>query len=86
MAEPAIAMDPPDADLDTGAHALAEATRIAEALIFASAEPVEEKEIGKRMPEGVKAAEALQALTKGKPDLVLTDLEHHLFLQTISLK
>ena len=62
MAEPAIAMDPPDADLDTGAHALAEATRIAEALIFASAEPVEEKEIGKRMPEGVKAAEALQAL------------------------
>ena len=36
--------------------------RIAEALVFASAEPIEESEVAKRMPEGVKAWEALEAL------------------------
>ena len=42
--------------------ALIEATRVAEALIFASADPVEESEIAKRMPEGVAASEALAVL------------------------
>ena len=73
MAEPALQLSEFEADgepvsgtqtepVDAHALALREAMRIAEALIFASAEPVEEKEIGKRMPEGVKAADALQAL------------------------
>ena len=44
------------------AEALREATRIAEALIFVSSEPVDEKDIGKRMPEGVTALAALEAL------------------------
>ena len=44
------------------AEALREATRIAEALIFASSQPVEESDIGKRMPEGVTALEALEEL------------------------
>ena len=41
---------------------LHEAARIAEALIFAASEPVEESEINKKMPEGVKASEALEHL------------------------
>ena len=53
-------------ELDPTAHAreeaLREACRIAEALIFASAEPVEEGEIAKRLPEGVDAREALESL------------------------
>ena len=44
------------------AEALREGTRIAEALIFVSSEPVDEKDIGKRMPEGVTALAALEAL------------------------
>ena len=53
----------PDTDLDERqAEALREATRIAEALIFVSSEPVDEKDIGKRMPEGVTALAALEAL------------------------
>jgi segregation and condensation protein B len=55
---------PDEANPDAEAHAVAilEATRIAEALIFASADPVEESDIAKRLPEGVKVAEALEAL------------------------
>ena len=41
---------------------LRESMRIAEALIFASAEPVDESEIAKRIPEGVKASQACEAL------------------------
>lgn len=41
---------------------LAEAMRIAEALLFASAEPLVEKDIEKRMPRGVAASAALEAL------------------------
>ena len=53
----------PDNDLDERqAEALREATRIAEALIFVSSEPVDEKDIGKRMPDGVTALSALEAL------------------------
>jgi segregation and condensation protein B len=57
----------PDNDLQSPlderqAEALREATRIAEALIFVSSEPVDEKDIGKRMPEGVTALAALEAL------------------------
>ena len=53
----------PENDLDERqAEALREGTRIAEALIFVSSEPVDEKDIGKRMPEGVTALAALEAL------------------------
>lgn len=41
---------------------LAEAMRIAEALLFAAAEPLTEKDIEKRMPRGVAAGEVLEAL------------------------
>jgi len=51
----AEAMDP--VDLRMG-----EAMRIAEALIFAATEPLEESEIAKRMPEGIKVVDALARL------------------------
>ena len=54
--------EPDDEGSDVKAEALREASRIAEALIFASAEPVDEIEISRRMPDGVKAADALEAL------------------------
>jgi segregation and condensation protein B len=41
---------------------LREALRIAEALLFAATEPLEESEIARRLPEGVSAGEALAAL------------------------
>ena len=41
---------------------LAEAMRIAEALLFAAAEPMDEKDIAKRMPRGVAASAVLDAL------------------------
>ena len=47
---------------DIRAAALLQATRIAEALIFVSAEPVEEKDIARRMPDGVSVRDALEAL------------------------
>ena len=61
MAEIARLFPMDEAD-DAHAEALREATRIAEALIFASSAPVEESDIGKRMPEGVTALEALEEL------------------------
>ena len=53
---------PQDETDDARAEALLQASRIAEALIFVSADPVEEKDIAKRMPDGVSALEALEAL------------------------
>jgi segregation and condensation protein B len=44
---------------------LAEAMRIAEALLFAAAEPLAEKDIAKRMPRGVAAGAVLEALKAG---------------------
>lgn len=41
---------------------LREAKRIAEALLFAAADPVEESELRKRLPDGVKSADVLEAL------------------------
>jgi segregation and condensation protein B len=41
---------------------LAEAMRIAEALLFAAAEPLSEKDIERRMPHGIGAATVLEAL------------------------
>ncbi|HEX3495847.1 MAG TPA: SMC-Scp complex subunit ScpB, partial [Methylocella sp.] len=41
---------------------LAEAMRIAEALLFAAAEPLAEKDIEKRMPRGAAAGAVLDAL------------------------
>ncbi len=43
-------------------EAMTEAMRIAEALIFAASEPVDEADIAKRAPEGVDMREALEAL------------------------
>jgi segregation and condensation protein B len=42
--------------------ALREAKRIAEALLFAAAEPVEESELKKRLPDGVNTTQVLEAL------------------------
>ncbi len=41
---------------------LREAKRIAEALLFAAADPLEESELRKRLPDGVKSADVLEAL------------------------
>ena len=61
MAEIARLFPQDEAD-DAHAEAVLQASRIAEALIFVSADPVEEKDIAKRMPDGVSALEALEAL------------------------
>ncbi len=64
MADNVARLFPEEANPTAEAHAAAlmEATRIAEALIFASADPVEESDIARRMPEGVAAGEALEVL------------------------
>ena len=41
---------------------LAEAVRMAEAIVFASAEPVSEKQIGQRLPEGIDVPAAMAEL------------------------
>jgi len=46
----------------SGDDGLAEAMRIAEALLFAAAEPLDEKDIEKRMPRGLAAGTVLDAL------------------------
>ena len=61
MAEIARLFPQDEAD-DARAEAILQASRIAEALIFVSSDPVEEKDIAKRMPDGVSALEALEAL------------------------
>ena len=64
MAENVARLFPEEIDpaAEARAQALNEGARIAEALIFASADPVEESDIAKRMPEGVDAREALNLL------------------------
>ena len=47
---------------DAQMAALAEAKRIIEAMLFASAEPLEENALAERIPDGVKIADALAAL------------------------
>lgn len=54
--EPALFEEPEAAPL--------EAIRIAEALLFASAEPLEEADIARRMPQGVKVADVLAELKR----------------------
>ncbi len=49
-------------DRSGGAESLAEAVRIAEALIFASAQPLTETDLRGRLPEGVPVAEVLARL------------------------
>ena len=51
-----------EAVAEARAEAMREATRIAEALIFASSAPVEESDLAKRMPDGITALEALEEL------------------------
>ena len=43
-------------------ESLLEASRIAEAQLFAASEPVDESDLAKRMPEGIKVAEVLDGL------------------------
>ncbi|MBL8587002.1 MAG: SMC-Scp complex subunit ScpB [Methylobacteriaceae bacterium] len=64
MADPAILPDDESpADAPAAPDGLpAEALRIAEALLFASAEPLAEKEIARRLPEGVRVREVLAEL------------------------
>jgi segregation and condensation protein B len=62
VAEVAVLFPDYEESAEMNAEPLREATRIAEALIFASSEPVDESEIGKRMPDGVSATQALEAL------------------------
>ena len=64
MADNIARLFPDELDPTAAAHAeaLLEGSRIAEALIFASADPVEESEIARRMPDGVDVREALEAV------------------------
>ncbi len=49
---------------NTAPDAMFEAVRIAEALLFAATEPVEEKSVEERMPDGVRAIDALEELRR----------------------
>ena len=49
---------------NTSPDAMFEAVRIAEALLFASTEPLEEKTLDERMPDGVRALDALEELRR----------------------
>jgi segregation and condensation protein B len=51
-----------DAAMAQAQAALNEACRIAEALLFASAEPLDEAEIARRLPDGARVGEALERL------------------------
>ena len=63
MPEPARLSFPDEVEAESlRSGQLAEAIRIAEALLFAASEPLEESEIARRMPDGIKAAEVLQGL------------------------
>ncbi|MGE3246928.1 MAG: SMC-Scp complex subunit ScpB [Beijerinckiaceae bacterium] len=63
MAEAARIIEDEDVAVE-GAQddAMLEACRIVEALIFASTAPVEESELAKRLPEGLKLADVMQEL------------------------
>jgi segregation and condensation protein B len=54
--------DRADEDDAVASDDLMEAMRIAEALIFAASDPVEEKDLAKRMPDGVPVRAALEKL------------------------
>ncbi len=64
MIEPAPVEDEDAADsgVDLAAERAREAERIVEALLFASAEPLTEKDIAARLPEGANARAALAAV------------------------
>jgi hypothetical protein len=67
----------PDHELDERqAEALREGTRIAEALIFVSSEPVDEKDIGKHMPDGVTAERSTLVVFYFHVVLVLRQAHH----------
>jgi segregation and condensation protein B len=51
-----------DEDVRSEGEALREAARICEALLFAAGEAVDEAELARRLPEGVKASAALERL------------------------
>ena len=65
---PIAGMDIVDGDAETPQRNpaerlhLAEAVRMAEAIVFASAEPVSEKQIGQRLPEGIDVPAAMAEL------------------------
>lgn len=48
-----------------GGVALSEAKRMAEAIVFASAEPVSRRMLEERLPEGVDIAKVMEALAPG---------------------
>ena len=64
IADAAVVDDEAEAPLRNPAERLhlAEAVRMAEAIVFASAEPVSEKQIGQRLPEGIDVPAAMAEL------------------------
>ena len=64
IADAAVASDEAETPLRNPAERLhlAEAVRMAEAIVFASAEPVSEKQIGQRLPEGIDVPAAMAEL------------------------
>ena len=64
IADAAVADDEAETPLRNPAERLhlAEAVRMAEAIVFASAEPVSEKQIGQRLPEGIDVPAAMAEL------------------------
>jgi segregation and condensation protein B len=68
LREARATIEPLDRD-DAGSERLSQAIRIAEALLFASREPLPEEAIAERLPRGIAAAEVmgrLQALYAGR--------------------
>ena len=57
-------MEGPSADQQGDAVSLLEAERIAEALVFASAEPVSEAFLAERLPQGAPVATVMQGLAE----------------------
>ena len=62
--EGAIAQDSPETVTQNPGERLhmAEAVRMAEAIVFASAEPVSEKQLAARLPDGINIAAAMADL------------------------
>jgi segregation and condensation protein B len=59
-----LAHSAPDEPVEAQASNNEEALRMIEALLFASAEPLDEKTIAKRLPEGAKVRELLEELSR----------------------
>jgi segregation and condensation protein B len=59
-----LAHPAPDEPVEAQASNNEEALRMIEALLFASAEPLDEKTIAKRLPEGAKVRELLEELSR----------------------